>query len=198
MPVRTDYIRSVLERFEGRRVSAGYVPADASGKPLGSSGVTVATGLDLGQQTVASLEGMGLPAALIDRFRPYLGARQEEARNMLAQSPLTLTPEEVERTDAAVHAKYIDETAELFGRAGFETAPGDVQAVAVSLHYQFGSPWRRASPALGAAFEALRRGEYAAAADLLEDPSGWSPPHRQYLARRKAEAMLLRQAEKKA
>lgn len=194
MSINTAYIRTVLERFEGNGIAKGYVPADRSGKPFGASGVTIATGLDLGQQTRASLEGMGIPAAIINRLAPYLGAKREEAQYILAREPLRLTQEEVEVIDRAVHAAYIDQTAAMFGRAAFEAAPKEAQSVAVSLHYQFGTPARKASPALENAWNALRRGEYRAAAEYLRDPSGWSIPHQQYLKRRQAEAVLLEKA----
>lgn len=192
--IDTAYIRTVLERFEGKGIAKGYVPADKSGKPFGASGVTVATGVDLGQQTREGLEGMGIPAAIINRLALYLGAKREEAQYILAREPLRLTPEEVETIDRAVHAKYIDQAAGLFGRAAFEAAPREVQAVAVSLHYQFGTPARKASPALENAWNAMRRGAYRDAAEYLRDPSGWSAPHQQYLKRRQAEAALLDKA----
>lgn len=188
--IDTTYICTVLGRFEGKGITRGYVPS-RNGEPIGASGVTIATGLDLGQQTRASLEAMGIPSALINRFSPYLGAQKKEAQYILAKYPLTLTREEVETVDAAVHTKYIDETAELFGRDAFAAAPKEVQAVATSLHYQFGTPYRKASPALGNAWASMQRGDYARAAAQLRDPAGWSKPHQQYLKRRQAEAGLL-------
>lgn len=192
--IDTIYIRAVLEKFEGKGISKGYVPADKAGVPLGMSGVTVATGFDLGQQSKNCLIVMGLPTALIARLAPYLGARRAEAQYILAREPLTLTREEVEVIDTAVQGRYIDETAELFGRAAFEAAPREVQAVAVSLHYQFGVPYRKTSPALGTAWDAMRRGEYVYAAAQLREPLGWSAGHRQYMKRRQAEADLLERA----
>ena len=193
MSIDTAYIRSVLERFEGKGITRGYVPS-RNGEPIGASGVTIATGLDLGQQTRAGLAAMGIPAALLNRFAPYLGAQKKEAQYLLAREPLRLTQEEVAIVDRAVHAKYIDETAELFGRALFDGAPREVQAVAVSLHYQFGTPARKASPALEKAWNAMRAGAYREAAEYLRAPSGWSAIHRQYLKRRQAEAALLDKA----
>ena len=192
--IDTAYIRIVLERFEGKGIAKGYVPADKSGKAFGASGVTVATGVDLGQQTKEGLAAMGIPAAVISRLAPYLGAKREEAQYLLAREPLHLTQEEVDVIDRAVHAKYIDQAAGLFGRDAFEAAPREVQAVAVSLHYQFGTPARKASPALENAWNAMRRGNYAYAAVELRDPSGWSIPHQQYIKRRAAEAALLEKA----
>lgn len=194
MSIDIVYIRAVLERFEGKAIAAGYVPRGQDGKPLGASGVTVATGLDLGQQSRAGLEGMGLPVAVINRLAPYLGVKSLEAQYLLARAPLRLSPEEVEAVDRAVHAAYIDAAARLFGRAAFAAAPKEAQAVAVSLHYQFGAPFRKASPALEQAWQSLQQGAWRDAAETLRDPSGWSVPHRQYLKRRQAEADLLDKA----
>ena len=194
MAINTDYIREILERFEGKGISKGYVPADKSGKPLGASGVTIATGLDLGQQTGAGLEKMGLPLRIVGLLRPYLGVKGQAAQYLLVRTPLNLSREDVATIDAAVHAAYIDRAAGLFGRAAFEAAPREVQAVAASLHYQFGGTVREASPALSRAWSAMRAGEYKRAAAILRDPSGWSPSHQQYLARRQGEAGLLDKA----
>ena len=192
MSIDTAFITQILGRFEGKGHTRGYVPS-RNGEPIGASGVTIATGLDLGQQSRASLKAMGIPEALINRFFPYLGAQKKEAQYILARQPLVLTPAEVETVDAAVHAKYIDETAGLFGRDAFAVAPREAQAVAVSLHYQFGIPYRKNSPALGNAWDAMQRGAYRGAAAYLRDPVGWSGSHRQYLERRQAEAALLEQ-----
>jgi len=191
MSIDVAYIRAVLERLEGKGITMGYVPTDNSGKPFGASGVTIATGLDLGQQTKASLATMGIPSAIINRLAPYLGAKREAAQRILAREPLRLTQEEVDVIDRAVHARYIDATALLFGRASFEAAPKEVQAVAVSLHFQFGTPTRNASPALENAWNAMRRRAYRDAAEHLREPSGWSAPHQQYLKRRQVEADFL-------
>jgi hypothetical protein len=194
MSIDGNFIAMILGRLEGRGIARGYVPEDKNGNPLGASGVTVATGVDLGQQSASSLLGMGLPEALVDRLAPYLGLKGREAQYLLAREPLALTREEVDAVDAAVRTKYIAETAELFGREAFAAAPKEVQAVAVSLHYQFGAPERKASPALALAWKSMQRGGYARAAAALRDPLGWSKPHQQYLKRRQAEATLLERA----
>lgn len=191
MAINTDYIRGALERFEGKGVAKGYVPADKSGKPLGVSGVTVASGLDLGQQTSAGLRAMGISDKIISRLAPYIGIKGTAAQALLARNPLRLTADEVTAIDTAVHAAYINTAAGLFGRVSFAAAPKEAQAVAVSLHYQFGKPERAASPALANAWNAMRLGEYAKAAKILSDPLGWSQSHQQYMKRRLAEAALL-------
>jgi hypothetical protein len=199
--IHTDYIISVLARFEGKAVRRGYVPCKGgnytgaggfSGKePLGASGVTVGTGFDLGQQTAAQVQALGLSRPLYKKLLPYTGKKTQSALAALAENPLELTAGETAELDKAVHNRYIGETAALFGRTIFERASPQAQAVAVSLHYQFGTPARAASPNLALAWKSLVTGCYAAAAKFLRDPQGWSESHRLYLSRRRLEASLL-------
>jgi hypothetical protein len=190
--IYTDYIVETLGHFEGKAIEKGYIPC-RDGVPLGMSGVTIGTGFDLGQQTQAELQKLQLPEALCKKLAPYLGRKKLNALAYLKEHPLELTSEEVAALDRAVHEKYILETERLFGD-NFTDVPKQVQAIAVSLHYQFGTPRRIASPALGMAWEALQQGHYAQAADYLTAVQGWSADHRQYLGRRRQEANLLREA----
>ena len=41
--------------------------------PTSGSGVTIATGVDLGQQTESGLRRMGIAEGTIRKFRPYFG-----------------------------------------------------------------------------------------------------------------------------
>ena len=197
-----DYIGRILARFEGRAIPRGYVPCRGGtfygtgdlGEPLGASGVTVATGVDLGQQSEAGLRAMGISAGTLTALAPYLGLRKAEAVAKLRAVPLTLTPEQVAEIDGAVHERYIENAAKLFGRETFAAAPKEVQAVAVSLHYQFGTPGRPASPALHMAWGAMQSGDYAKAAALLRNAELWSESHRTYMNRRRAEAAILEEA----
>ena len=59
---------SSLKRVK-RLVNFSYIPT-------AGSGVTIATGLDLGQQSAPGLARLGVPSNLINRFRPYLGLKR--------------------------------------------------------------------------------------------------------------------------
>jgi GH24 family phage-related lysozyme (muramidase) len=202
--IDTAYIRTVLARFEGKAIARGYIPCARGtyygtgpdkGEPLGASGVTVATGVDLGQQTRKGLESMGISPEIVVLLVPYIGLQKQAAMEKLRKAPLTLSAAQVEEIDRILHERYITETAGLFGRDSFERAPKQVQAVAVSLHYQFGALSRAASPALGRAWDLMRQGAYTSAADALRDLSGWSKSHQLYMSRRRAEAALLDEAQ---
>jgi len=197
--IEKEYIEKVLAHFEGRAIQRGYVPCKGGtfygsidcGEPLGASGVTVATGVDLGQQTRRGLLSMGISERTVAALAPYIGLKKTEAVERLRAAPLALTPEQVAEIDNAVHNRYIEEAALLFGPDAFAAAPKEAQAVAVSLHYQFGEPRRPASPALALAWEAMRLGKYVRAAAYLRDANLWSEPHRAYMNRRRQEAAIL-------
>ncbi|GHU12566.1 hypothetical protein FACS1894161_1060 [Spirochaetia bacterium] len=194
------FICEVLARFEGKAILRGYVPCikgawfpgdGDKGEALGCSGVTVGTGVDLGQQSVVLLRLMGLPEILIEKLAPYCGRYKAIAIAFLNNNPLVLSPEEARLLDEAVHKHFIKQTSVLFGRERFEAAPKEAQAVAVSLHYQFGTPRRSASPALEKAWNALREGNYGKAAAFLRNRELWGVAHKPYMSRREAEAALL-------
>lgn len=155
MPIHTDFIRAFLARWETRQAVA-YIPCQRRnylgrgaydstlyGSVIGVSGVTVGTGLDLGQQAETDLRRMGVSDALIARFRPYLGLREMDAVLALQSAPLTLSDAECDALDTAVHADYIARAAARYNadaEGPFADCPPEAQAVIVSLFYQLGSP----------------------------------------------------------
>jgi len=56
---------------EGKEIKDGYVPSE-------NSGVTIATGFDLGRRTVDELIEIGFPYSLIVKLKPYLAAQRAE------------------------------------------------------------------------------------------------------------------------
>jgi hypothetical protein len=196
-----DFILFVLGQFEGIQQIRGYIPCKGGNytggpgwetkTPFGASGVTIGTGFDLGQQNAAVLAKLGLDEGLRAKLTPYLGLKTGAALKKLSGLPLLLSKGEADALDDAVHDLYINETAAMFGKDRFLSAPKQAQAVAVSLHYQFGTPEREASPGLGKAWQAMREGRWAEAADALRNRKGWSASHQQYMDRRGLEAALL-------
>lgn len=183
MPIDEPFIQSVLERFEGKGVRKAYIPK-SKGVILGQSGVTVGTGVDLGQQSESGLLAMGVPRPLVEKLRPYLGKKKEEADALLKKYPLELTVEEVEQLDAAVRSSYIAATEKRFNgkkpATPFADCPKEVQAVAVSLEYQLGPGGAKKYTDL------LAAGKYREAANLLRSAA-------EYQDRRRQEAALLDQ-----
>ncbi len=76
-----------ISKLEGGRRTTGYVP-----NPEGSrSGVTIGTGIDLGQMGESDLEQFNFPSDLKDKLRPYLGKIKFKAVDLLDTMPLHVT-----------------------------------------------------------------------------------------------------------
>lgn len=203
MPVHTDTISAWLSRFEGRELTA-YVPCQrrndtgragrtglaVCGPVIGASGVTIGSGLDLGQQRLADLERMNIPPELRQRFRPYLGKRREAARAALAAAPLAITEAQCAALDAAVHGDYIRRAGAVYesragnaGGAPFAHLPPQAQTVIVSLHYHLGR--YDGDPGYPVLWGHLIRNDWASAARELQ--TGF----RRFASRRAREGRLL-------
>lgn len=101
MSEKIDY--AFLSQLEGGSKTTGYVPAAGVSK----SGVTVATGFDLGQRNEADLKALGLPSSLIAKLKPYLGKKSKDAQDALAKAPLTITASEAAAIDKAVKKSHV-------------------------------------------------------------------------------------------
>lgn len=201
MPCNLSYIQAFLNRpgIEGPRRTRGYIPArpgDFHGKAsqdaarytaIGASGVTVATGCDLGQTDAPTLRAYGLEPAIVSQLLPYMGKKRGEAIALLQRLPLIVSPETAQAIDAAVRLGYL----QRFVRPAYETAagvcvdhlPDPAQAVVFSCCFQKGCAGvRRDWPILWGHF--TRRDWMAAARELRH---GFT----QYAARRRMEGELL-------
>jgi len=88
-----------IKELEGYTLK-GVIP-DAKGS---DSGVTVASGFDLGQRNINDLKG--LPKSLKNKLTKYLGRKGIEAEELLEEFPLTITEEEA----SALNKKAKEET----------------------------------------------------------------------------------------
>lgn len=201
MPLNLTFMQAFLNRpgIEGPRRTRGYIPArpgnflgkagqdPARYTAIGASGVTLATGCDLGQTDAPTLRAYGLEPAIVNQLLPYTGKKRGTAIALLQRLPLTVSPETAQAIDAAVHLGYL----KRFVRPAFETAagvrfedlPAQAQAVIFSCCFQKGCAGvRRDWPKLWAY---LTRRDWLAAARELQH--GFT----QYTARRRMEGELL-------
>ena len=189
MAIHLDYIREVLARFEGDGYTRGYVPCDRAGVPLGASGVTIGTGVDLGQQSAERLVSMGVPDSLVRKFAPYLTLKRGVAQAALASQPLVLSSDEVAALDSAVIGRYIADIAARYDAdapyKAFDLIPREAQAVIVSLLYQRGV---NSPPKFPNTWRALVRGDWPDAAARLCNGALWDG----YRTRRRAEGEILK------
>lgn len=139
-----------IGKLEGAGIARGYVPnPDTS-----NSGVTIATGFDLGQRSRAQIESMGLPDDLTAKLVPYLGLKGRAALSYLYTHPLLLAADEVAAIDQAVRADFSTRLASLYDSAlaedgnfaQFADLPGPAQTVIASVAYQYGLDLRHRTP----------------------------------------------------
>lgn len=126
-----------IARLEGGPATRGYVPDAANSR----SGVTIATGFDLGQRHLADLQKLGLEAGLVQRLSPYLGLTGQQAVAKLAGLPLTLSAAEAEAIDEAFKLPFIERLATGYAKAGggdFAALPAAAQTVIASVAFQYG------------------------------------------------------------
>lgn len=203
MAIETARIRAFLATVEGTQQTQGYIPCDLVGGgtanyrggpnperyvPMGVSGVTIGTGVDLGQTSAAELEGMGVSSATINSLRPYLGQSGPDAVEVLHRLPLTVSQAVAEELDAALHTRHIGIAQARYdkdaGAGAFAALPWQAQATITSIIYQRGPGSIKRFQNTWAAFV---RQDWPDAARRLMNGDLWE----RYQSRRAAEGRLL-------
>ncbi|HLY04289.1 MAG TPA: pesticin C-terminus-like muramidase [Rhizomicrobium sp.] len=135
-----NFIRS-LENAHGVDALKGYVPNS------GKSGVTIATGCDLGWITPRAMAQ--LPITLQAALKPYIGAVGQVAEAVLARAPLTISEPDA---DAIDRVTFGDDTAAISSAytrdsgTSFLSLPDRAQTVICSLAFQYGTNLARRTP----------------------------------------------------
>jgi GH24 family phage-related lysozyme (muramidase) len=181
MPENIDY--KFLSELEGGSKTVGYVPAASVSK----SGVTIATGFDLGQRKVADLQSLHLGAALVTKLKPYLGMTGEKAQELLKKSPLHITAAQAKAIDKAVKSAHITRLKKKYDTAPgnkkkFIDLPSQAQTVIASVSFQYGTDLVARAPKF---WKAVTSQDWAAAIKILKTFGDAYP------TRRKKEAALL-------
>lgn len=197
------YISNFLTKVEGPRQTVGYIPCFIKGggtanykgganpdryTAMGASGVTIATGCDLGQTDIESLRGYGIHSiALLDKLLPYIGLKKHSAIAALHRHPLEITVEQAEMLDHAVHGgyllRYVKPAYDRASTVKFDDLPPQGQAMIMSICFQKGvGGTKRDYPQL---WSHLVKGDWRAAARILANDSS------QYRTRRRIEGKLL-------
>ena len=134
-----------IKEREGKGYTQGYIPTNEDGSILGQSGVTIASGFDLGQQDVTSISA--LPKDLQDKLIPYLGAKKDAARKKLEETGgLNLSEEEVNQIDMMSKEKYSNDIKSSYNKLtgkNFEELPSSLQTVIADIQFQYGTNYSR-------------------------------------------------------
>ena len=173
-----------IGRQEGFRLDA-YVP-----DPLFSmSGVTVGTGVDVGQRSVVDIQALDIPETLKQKLIPYAGLTGQIAVNFLAIRPLRLTEEEAYALDRAVAQDIFGDVAALYDADAtgdsFLELPLEARTAIGDVAYQYGPNLEQRLPNF---WGDVTQGRWNEATQTLRDFGD------RYPARRNEEANLLEQA----
>lgn len=158
-----------IEDQEGGSLLDGYIPQDYEGG--NESGVTIAAGLDLGQHSAKGLLRRGVPPYMVEKFKPYIGLRGEEAAYALAKFPLSIEEADAEDIDRSMHASSEERMATKYDRAtgengSFAALPSEWQTAIMSVSHQYGSNLAGATPNF---WKQMVEKDYSAAIDNLRD-----------------------------
>ncbi len=138
MTVQIDW--NFIAQQEGSKLN-GYVP-----DPYHShSGVTIASGVDLGQMTAAEIVA-AYPPALAVKLTRYAGLHGSVAQAALERTPLTITQDEANLlnqraravTVAGLERQYLVATGKTL-----DSLPPAAQTILASVTFQYGTPWVR-------------------------------------------------------
>jgi len=122
-----------IAKQEGKRILSGYVPKTKNMK----SGVTIATGFDLGQRILSDLAG--LPDDIIETLKPFLGLKGAEAEEVAAN--LNISDSQAKIIDEFSHKEVVDDLRNKWqAKTGesFDNLPMNKATVIASVRFQHG------------------------------------------------------------
>lgn len=143
-----DFVRSL----EGGQLLDGYVPE------VGKSGVTIASGFDLGQWAEGDVRVLFKEhPALVAKLMPYMGLKRDVAEVKLAKLPLHLSKEEADLVDKTLHEWFVSRIVNNYdgnymrgkfpGTARkFNDLPAAVQTVWFSVVWNLGFDYKKKYP----------------------------------------------------
>ena len=176
-PVFKNKLKTILKSFEDTELG-GYVPTEGSG-------VTIATGFDIGQHSEAEIKNLGLSPALIAKLSPYTNNKNKtNAKN------LQVTAEEAEAIDQAVLKSKLagferDFRAKHGGR--IDTLDENTQLALASSYFNLGQKMFKSGPNPGMN-KALALGDKNAILQQISNYHGKAPG--QPVSRRVVEAAI--------
>ncbi len=187
MPNNIDW--KFIANEEGAKILVGYVPLPKTS----NSGVTIASGFDLGQHSEGELNALKLSKELTAKLKPYLSPLKKQAAvDFLKKHPLKITREQAEEIDIALKKKLVPQLKTRYNNSTFNTKkiqfedlPGQAQTAIASLSFQYGD----LSTARNTYWQAVSAQDWEKAAKILRSYGDYKP-------RRGREAALLEQLVK--
>jgi len=123
------------------KVEGPSLKAEVPGPRSSQSGVTIGSGVDLGQMNVSEFNQLTISNALKAKLRPYLGLKKQRAVAYLKAHPLKITAEEMNELTLAEENRVLKPLMENYKKSShssFEQLPAQAQTVLFSFAYQYG------------------------------------------------------------
>jgi hypothetical protein len=130
-----------ISKLEGGATCKGYVPDAANSK----SGVTVATGFDIGQRSRNDLR-MLLPEPIAIKLRHFCELKGLAAQAQLDKTPLVITEREAQIIDTYVKSDLVELIEDRYKKASgisFHELHEQAQTVIASVAFQYGNLAKR-------------------------------------------------------
>ncbi|MEW9680893.1 pesticin C-terminus-like muramidase [Pseudomonas sp. TE50-2] len=179
--------RDFLSDKEGGLQTSGYVPMVA-GKPAGTSGVTLGTGVDLGSKTSDSLLADGVPPSLVAILGEYTGLRGQQAVSKLKNKPLTITETQAKELSDVYFDKLSSAVERRFNNAAgadkFRNISYNTRTAIIDLSFQYSDNLPARTPK---AWQMMLDGNWTG---LIQELNNFGDA---YPSRRKSEAQLIQQ-----
>jgi len=129
-----------ISQLEGGQKLDGYYPGKVG------SGVTVATGVDIGQRNLFELNRLNMSPDLKKKLEPYLGVKGDAARRLLVERPLKISKMDADQLDQNIKRDvlitferlYDQEIMRRSGLIRLSQLPREIQTVIVSVVWQYG------------------------------------------------------------
>lgn len=149
---------SFISALEGGQKLRGYVPV--GGRSGHRSGVTIATGFDIGQYALPQLRGMFGQGDLFDLLAPYAGLRLQQAVQALKARPLIVTRAQADRIDRVAKAEVVGTLIQRYDMevarkrcfaheahlVDFVSLPKEAATIIASVAFQYGPGLAQATP----------------------------------------------------
>lgn len=175
--------RSFVAGNESNDITKVVVP-DVSGS---QSGITVASGFDLGQIDVTQLRLFHFPHKLYEKLEPYVGLKGLKAKKYLASHPLDIKRNEALLIDQAVWKNKVNKIVAYYNghsrnNKKFSDLPSEAQTVIADVSFQYGVHLAKVTPGF---WECVSRQDWKGAVAELKHFGD------RYPSRRHKEAKLL-------
>ena len=136
---------SFISDREGGSQSKGYIPTNKdTGEVIGKSGLTIATGWDVGQMSEDEIEASGLPASVISKVKDFAGLKGQSALDMLEEKGKapSINSDEAAAINKYTHSKTLKAISTNYKLAtgkSFKDLTKAQQTVVASVGFQYGA-----------------------------------------------------------